>query len=326
MLIEQMQRSTDNKIVASSYNQRSNSRNYTFPLSNFARNVARKMSTVFGQPKDPAQELPQYTDPTTTTKSDLPASTSSPQQTLHMMACTRLDLHGYQVHQDEVHHITTDRELFIFMKKQIAQRCNHFHNWLSWKCIQDIYFRKVCAALRLQNLFTNTHQFYYWGDSAEIREDGSSCHSPTPQSCECIPPETKVEPEPGAEYRCTPAGPPQTCPPIASHQLMHWLTKPECIPEGRTWVLDQLPKRNCGELKVEGNERVEGWGLLLKEGVDGQKVASMVFIVLLISLLFAIFYSCFAHDIQGGFGVSSYMVAAVAVPAALVLNRVGRSG
>jgi hypothetical protein len=107
---------------------------------------------------------------------------------------------------------------------------------------------------------------------------------------------------------------------------MHWLTKPECIPKGRTWVLDQLPKRNCGELKVEGNERVEGWGLLLKEGVDGQKVAIMVFIVLAVSLLFAILYSCLAHDIQGGFGVSSYMVAAVAVPAALALNRVGRSG
>jgi hypothetical protein len=146
MLAEQMRHSTSKKVVATSYDQGSANARYTLPVPNFARNVARKMSNAFGQTKDSDQELPQYTDLNTTTKSEPPASSLSPQQTLHMMACTRLDLHGYQVHQDEVHHITTDRDLFIFMKQQFAQRCTYLHHRLSWNCVQEIYFRKVSAS------------------------------------------------------------------------------------------------------------------------------------------------------------------------------------
>ena len=107
------------------------------------------------------------------------------------------------------------------------------------------------------------------------------------------------------------------------------LTSPECIHEEKTLVLDQLPKRTCGELEGKVRQPAEGWGLHYQEGQDFDLLMGVVFIVLVASLLFGVLWSYFKHDVQGAFGVASYMVTAVAAFVALVtlvVNRAGRLG
>jgi hypothetical protein len=117
-----------------------------------------------------------------------------------------------------------------------------------------------------------------------------------------------VEPSPGAEYRCEPHGPPDICPPFLSGELMHWLSSPNCIDPKATTVLYQLPKRTKGELKGANGQSVEGWGIHFQEGFElGLVFRMVVAVMLLASILFGILWSYFKMDVQGAFGVSSYL-------------------
>lgn len=105
------------------------------------------------------------------------------------------------------------------------------------------------------------------------------------------------------------------------------LTSPKCINEDETFVLEQLPKRTKGELKGTVGRPVEGWGIHYQEGWDFDTVIGIVLgVFLLASLLFAILWSHFELDIQGAFGVSSYMVTATGIFIAWIVNRAGKLG
>jgi hypothetical protein len=145
--------------------------------------------------------------------------------------------------------------------------------------------------------------------------------------CECIPPAYKVEPAPDAEYRCDPAGPLHTWPPILSVELMHMLTSPQCINADKTFVLQQLPKRTEGELRGSIGRPAEGWGIHFEEGWDFDVLIGIVLAIFLVgSLLFAVLWSHFKLDVQGAFGVSSYMVTGSGIFVAWFANRAGKLG
>jgi hypothetical protein len=148
-----------------------------------------------------------------------------------------------------------------------------------------------------------------------------------PNTCECIPPVPKVEPSPNAEYSCSPAGPLATWPPVLSQDLMHMLSSPQCINEQETWVCDQLPKRTVGELQARAGQLAEGWGIYYQEGMDFDMIIGVVFVVfILASLLFAILWTRLEMDIQGAFGVSSYMVTASGIFLAWMASRAKNFG
>lgn len=66
----------------------------------------------------------------------------------------------------------------------------------------------------------------------------------------------------------------------------------------------------------------EGWGIYYEEGVDFDLIIGVVFVVfLLASLLFAILWTRLEMDIQGAFGVSSYMVTASGIFLAWMASR-----
>ncbi|KAH3997004.1 hypothetical protein HBI81_129790 [Parastagonospora nodorum] len=304
-LVKNLQNATGTTVAVTTYNQGYSDWKYTFQYPSFVRKITQKVAAAFGESKDHSPRLPEHMSTPTTLTTVATTPSSSPNLTLHMMACMRLGRHGLYVYQDPMDEINTDRALFSFIRTQLAQRRGYLRSVLSWNCVQDIYFVKF--RLRL-------------GGSAELRVDGSSCASRAQLGCECIPPSTNTE------YDCSPAGPPETCPPVNSQYLMHMLTSPECkIDKKQTWVLNQLPKRR-GQLDVKVNEYADGWGLHFKEDLDGRILSGMVFIVLTFSFLFSVLWSSVEEDIQGGFGVGSYIVAAVAVPAALALNRSGKLG
>jgi hypothetical protein len=103
---------------------------------------------------------------------------------------------------------------------------------------------------------------------------------------------------------------------------MHMLNSPDCPSEQGTSILEQLPRRTCGQLAERTDQPAEGWGLYYQEGVDFDMIIGVVFgIFLLASLLFGILWTKLEMDIQGAFGVSSYMVAGSGISMAWLASR-----
>ena len=105
------------------------------------------------------------------------------------------------------------------------------------------------------------------------------------------------------------------------------LEHPADIDKDETYVLDQLPKRTCGALQAQPGQASEGWGIYFEEGLDFDLVIGATFTVFIMaSLLFGILWTVLEMDIQGAFGVSSYMVTCSGIFLAWVASRAKNSG
>jgi hypothetical protein len=101
--------------------------------------------------------------------------------------------------------------------------------------------------------------------------------------------------------------------------MLHYLKHPELIAEKEMSVLNQLPKRNCGKLQATGQVPAEGWGLYYEESWNiGLVIIIIAGITISASLLFGICWTLMKTDIQGAWGVSSYMVTTCALVVALL--------
>jgi hypothetical protein len=108
---------------------------------------------------------------------------------------------------------------------------------------------------------------------------------------------------------------------------MHMITSPDCIHEDNDFVFKQLPKKLKGELKGEAGQAADGWGIYYEEGWDFDTLIGIVLVVFfLASLLFAVLWCHFKFDVQGAFGVSSYIVTASGIVVAAIVNRAGKMG
>ncbi|KAH3996980.1 hypothetical protein HBI13_120060 [Parastagonospora nodorum] len=308
-----IERTIGAKIAVTPYKEAKATQRYTFRYPSWIQASAEKTSSALGYPTNSLLGLPQHgASGATTAYAPQAMGLQIPQQTLHLMACMQRGRYQRTVYQDRIDDITTDQALFSFMRKQVAQYRGKVRKIFSMKCIQGMYFVKF----RLRA-----------GGSAEVRNHEPCCTSSHPQICECIPPAMKVEPSPDAEYRCAPAGPLDNWPPVLSEELMHMLTSPQCINPKETFVLEQLPKRTRGELIGTIGRPAEGWGIHFQEGWDFDLLIGIVLAVfLLASLLFAVLWSHFKLDVQGAFGVSSYMVTASGIFVAWFANRAGKLG
>jgi hypothetical protein len=106
--------------------------------------------------------------------------------------------------------------------------------------------------------------------------------------------------------------------------MLHYLKHPELIPEREMSIFNQLPKRNCGGIQATGREPAQGWGLYYEENWNiGLIIVVIVGITIPASLLFGICWSLKKADIQGAWGISSYMVTTCALIVAL-FSMIGR--
>ena len=134
----------------------------------------------------------------------------------------------------------------------------------------------------------------------------------------------KVTPEDTAEYKCGATIEAKTYPPTSSEFLL------QCF-NGRCnaqklglsrWVVGQLPKRKWGEIWGRPNQAVEGWGICYKEGWDRDMIVLLSFVLLSASLLFGVLWTTLRDDIQGAFGVASWMVATGGAMMAVIATQV----
>jgi hypothetical protein len=132
-------------------------------------------------------------------------------------------------------------------------------------------------------------------------------------SCQCVPLTSN------AEYDCEPAGPLDYGPPVLPSKMLHYFKHPELIAEKEMSILNQLPKRNCGKLQATGRLSAEGWGLYYEENWNiGLIIVVNVGITISASLLFGVCWTLMKTDIQGAWGVSSYMVTTCGLVVALL--------
>jgi hypothetical protein len=101
--------------------------------------------------------------------------------------------------------------------------------------------------------------------------------------------------------------------------MFHYFKHPELIAENEMSILNQLPKRNCGKIQATGQVSAKGWGLYYEEGWNiGLIIVVIVGITIPASLLFGICWTIARTDIQGAWGVSSYMVTTCALVVAFL--------
>ena len=130
------------------------------------------------------------------------------------------------------------------------------------------------------------------------------------RSCICVPPKSKVEPEPDSEYRCAPI-PATRIPPIGENYMKHLFSSPDCINSSQVWVYNQIPKRTRGQLIARPEAPAEGWGLYFQEGWYWPMIWALVLTLFLGgSLIFGVLYAVFRKDAQSAFGIASYWITA----------------
>ena len=146
------------------------------------------------------------------------------------------------------------------------------------------------------------------------------CHNDMCQPgklCECLPPLDRVPPK-GTEYECRPI-PAKLSPPVGLRLMMDFFRNPDSINPNATLVVQQLPKRTCGEICSRDYELVEGWGIYYKEDWDWGKIWCIVAIGFFSpSLLFGILWGILRKDIQGAFGVASWWITAATIVTGIV--------
>ncbi|RMZ74476.1 transcription factor c2h2 [Pyrenophora seminiperda CCB06] len=320
-LIRQMFNSTANiSITAVSYSSRSTNQRYSFRTPTWVRTLVHNLLTAFLWRNHHSKTLPCHNAGNLgpMTSGTNPGNHPQQQSTLYLMSCVHRSRDHTILLQDDLGPIDNDRALFSFLKNRTRRRRSRLLQVLSCRSIEGIYFSKV----RMQ-----TYPIFrlYLDNSVEVRHHDPCCRSKSPSICECIPPDYKLVPSDIAEYSCRKPNPAGTWSLVGPKHLAHMLKCPLQINDKGTWVFDLVPKRNWGELSSRPDEPTEGWGFYFEEGWDFDIVANIAFFVFMLgSLLFGILWTVLKSDIQGAFGVSSYIVTLSGLIIAVVVRQAGK--
>ncbi|RWA05158.1 hypothetical protein EKO27_g9940 [Xylaria grammica] len=112
----------------------------------------------------------------------------------------------------------------------------------------------------------------------------------------------------GSEYAYDPA---DAIPPIGSNMLMHLFENPEHA-DVTLFLYNRFPKKLRAQLEacpMKGSSI--GWGVEFVEGVDWYVVFAVTCLGFLFCFIFAVAWAATKGDIQGGFGIASFLLAFV---------------
>ena len=123
-----------------------------------------------------------------------------------------------------------------------------------------------------------------------------------------LPPKTRDD------YRYRPA---EIIPPVGENLLMHLYEHPEDADDD-DFCLDRIPKKLRERLVRPQRGSGIGWGVHLKEGLNLKKTCIFGLLGLFFSVLFGVIWSVKRNDVQGGFGVAAFLMAALTFTAGIV--------
>jgi len=121
---------------------------------------------------------------------------------------------------------------------------------------------------------------------------------------DCIPPETQR-----VNYRFKPLPDKYEPPPIGKNRMRHLYDYPDHADEVLLDCFSKVPRKLREQLSVApGVGSSEGWGICFVEGVSWPRVCALGLAGGLASTMFGIVWTVVKDDVQGGFGVASYML------------------
>lgn len=177
----------------------------------------------------------------------------------------------------------TDQQFFRLLKDQYTRLRGGLRRVLRLRAMIAIRFVRFEA---------------FHNDLADVRE------------YDCLPPKSQKH-----CYKFQPLAPGQKPPPIGQNQMMHLYAHPEDASDWRD-LFPRVPRKVKGPLPAsaaltrsrhEGYAN-QGWGLCFVEGISWWRFCLFGFAVVLTSMVFGIVWTVVQDDIQGGFGVASYML------------------
>jgi hypothetical protein len=201
------------KVCTMPYSQGSSNQRYIRPRPIlWLQYAATRVRTGFRWASGVPASLPQHNSSSPSTTCPAPSGTQIPGSGLRLMTCMNYKRSRKRLQQGCVASVKTNQDLFYFLRNQYASRCKRLLLALSFKSVQGIYLVK----------FDLTK-----GGDVIVRDHEPYCTVTTaaPKDCECLPPASKVEPSPGAEYRCL-RGPPATIPSIPPEFLLERFLRP----------------------------------------------------------------------------------------------------
>jgi len=131
------------------------------------------------------------------------------------------------------------------------------------------------------------------------------------KTCE-LPPKERLLPPP--EYTYLPGdSAPATTPPIGPDALMHFYAHPSHADKNSSPILNFFPKRVKEPLTRDlGKGMSTGWGVHFEEGWHWNAFWVVGFGLLSLgSIVFGVAWTVLEHDVQGAFGIASFILAFV---------------
>lgn len=215
---------TGTKVCTTPYSQGSSNQRYIRPRPVlWLQNAATKVRKGFRWASEVSPSLPQHNSFSPLTTCSAPSDTSIPGSDLRLMICMTHKRSRKCLQQSCVASVKTNQDLFYFLRNQYASRYKRLLLAISFKSVWGIYIVE----------FDLTK-----GGDIIVRDHEPYCTVTTaaPKDCECLPPASKVEPSPGAEYRCLP-GPPAKIPSIPPEFLLERFLSPSIEEDGDDWIL-----------------------------------------------------------------------------------------
>ena len=142
-----MEPSVGVKVTATSYRHGTPNQNYTFRLPGWFRSITSSVSSIVRGRSKSGANLPQHNPQPGASRTSATSSSNPPTQTteLHLMVCMHRSRDRVTLVQHPTATITTDRELFRFLKKQLPEHRSRMKTIISMRKIQNIYFVKVSS-------------------------------------------------------------------------------------------------------------------------------------------------------------------------------------
>jgi hypothetical protein len=172
----------------------------------------------------------------------------------------------------------TDVMFFKLLRRTYNDHRGHFRNFLSLRAMSEIRFVQF-------EVFRN--------DLADVRK------------FDCIPPEAQRD---NYLYRPMPA---TFEPPIGKNQMRHLYDHPDHA-DDLPICFSRVPRKLRERLSVTpATGTNDGWGICFIESLSWPRVCMLGLLGILASTIFGMAWTVAKDDIQGGFGVASYMLGVI---------------
>lgn len=145
-----MKRSGCLKVTFKTYDEHASQPKYTLQIPSWCQAVSNNLSTSFTALTRASADsmcLPLHRI-SKTAKVSIPSQPKEPfsERERYLLICMHRTQHHVNANQESLQDVSTDRQLFCFLKTQLKLHRGLFHSLISMKRVQKIFFVKVSSS------------------------------------------------------------------------------------------------------------------------------------------------------------------------------------